>query len=288
MYHWIRMYWTLSQAVLQCNGQLVRNYACCDAPYTHMAPQRTVICESFPFRRSFGFTFFSFSSSPTQVEEFLLCCLTTSEPADRILRNVAWTTNLWRAPGCRNVRFPIIVSSNMMDMWSDEGGSATLLCDDAIVCWDVSCMALEVEKWVIIERSWSDTGRRRKTEVYGEKPVRVPLCPPIIARGALRVFFLALSRTLYFIRTCFFVLIVLNFFLFSLLTTHNTNIRAPGGIRTRSPSKLVVADSRLRRLGHWDRQSEHGPATDVGPFLGHLRLGPEILYGDRRYKNIQQ
>jgi hypothetical protein len=25
----------------------------------------------------------------------------------------------------------------------------------------------------------------------------------------------------------------------------------------------------------------------VGPFLGHWRLGPEILYGDRRYKNMQ-
>ena len=32
-----------------------------------------------------------------------------------------------------------------------------------------------------------------------------------------------------------------------------TNIHAPGGIRTRNPSTRSSADSRLRLLGHWDR-----------------------------------
>ena len=35
--------------------------------------------------------------------------------------------------------------------------------------------------------------------------------------------------------------------------TYNTNIHAPGGIRTCNPSKRSAADSRLRPLGHWDR-----------------------------------
>jgi hypothetical protein len=39
-----------------------------------------------------------------------------------------------------------------------------------------------------------------------------------------------------------------------LYKTHNTNIHAPGGIRTRNPSKQSAADPRLRPLGHWNRQ----------------------------------
>jgi hypothetical protein len=40
------------------------------------------------------------------------------------------------------------------------------------------------------------------------------------------------------------------------LTTHNTetDIHAPGGIRTHDPSKRAAADPRLRPRGHWDRQ----------------------------------
>jgi hypothetical protein len=34
---------------------------------------------------------------------------------------------------------------------------------------------------------------------------------------------------------------------------HNTNIHAPGGIRTHNPSKRAAADPRLRPRGHWDR-----------------------------------
>ena len=37
--------------------------------------------------------------------------------------------------------------------------------------------------------------------------------------------------------------------------TQQTNIHAPGGIRTRNPSRRAAADSRLRPLGHWDRHS---------------------------------
>jgi hypothetical protein len=35
---------------------------------------------------------------------------------------------------------------------------------------------------------------------------------------------------------------------------HNTNIHAPGGIRTHDPSKRAAEDPRLRPRGHWDRQ----------------------------------
>jgi len=37
-----------------------------------------------------------------------------------------------------------------------------------------------------------------------------------------------------------------------LTTTHNTHIRAPGGIRTQNPSRRAAADLRLRPRGHWD------------------------------------
>ena len=45
------------------------------------------------------------------------------------------------------------------------------------------------------------------------------------------------------------------------LTTHNTyketHIHAPGGIRTRNPSKLAAADRRLRPRGDWERRKCH-------------------------------
>ena len=34
----------------------------------------------------------------------------------------------------------------------------------------------------------------------------------------------------------------------------NTNIHAPGGIRTHDPSKRAAEDPSLRPHGHWDRQ----------------------------------
>ena len=58
----------------------------------------------------------------------------------------------------------------------------------------------------------------------------------------------------------FFVLIALaSYLLSSLCNTHNTNIHAPGRIRTLNPSKQTTADPRLRLLGHCDRLSYHGP-----------------------------
>jgi hypothetical protein len=38
-------------------------------------------------------------------------------------------------------------------------------------------------------------------------------------------------------------------------TPQDTDIHAPGGIRTRNPRERAAADSRLRPLGHWDRLS---------------------------------
>ena len=38
------------------------------------------------------------------------------------------------------------------------------------------------------------------------------------------------------------------------LFLYNTNIHAPGGIRTRNPSRQSAADPRPRPLGHWDRR----------------------------------
>ena len=35
---------------------------------------------------------------------------------------------------------------------------------------------------------------------------------------------------------------------------HNTNIHAPGGIRTHDASKRAAEDPLLRPHGHWDRQ----------------------------------
>ena len=37
--------------------------------------------------------------------------------------------------------------------------------------------------------------------------------------------------------------------------SRETNIHAPGRIRTRNPSKQAAADPRLRPRGHWDRRS---------------------------------
>ena len=50
-------------------------------------------------------------------------------------------------------------------------------------------------------------------------------------------------------------------FLSLLCNSHNTNIHAPGGIRTRNPSKQSAADPHLGPLGHWD--SIPGPPKPV-------------------------
>ena len=61
---------------------------------------------------------------------------------------------------------------------------------------------------------------------------------------------------LYSVCTSFYLFLCFHcpsFCFLPLLTTDNTNIHAPGGIRTRNPSKRSAADPRLRPLGHWDR-----------------------------------
>jgi hypothetical protein len=72
-----------------------------------------------------------------------------------------------------------------------------------------------------------------------------------ISSPYLVFFFFKFSCTLYFIRTCFFLLIVLHSAFCLLLTTHN--IHAAGGFRTRNISKRSAADPRFRPLSHWDR-----------------------------------
>jgi hypothetical protein len=47
---------------------------------------------------------------------------------------------------------------------------------------------------------------------------------------------------------------------------HNTNIHAPGGIRTHNPSKRAAVDPSFKPRGHWDRQGSNPgserPATN--------------------------
>jgi hypothetical protein len=50
---------------------------------------------------------------------------------------------------------------------------------------------------------------------------------------------------------------------------HNTNIHAPGGIRTHDPSKRAAEDQRLRPHGHWDRRK--------GDLCSHFRTYTSIL-----------
>ena len=57
----------------------------------------------------------------------------------------------------------------------------------------------------------------------------------------------SLVLCMYFIRTSFSVLVVLHF---ALLTTHNTNIHVPGGIRTRNLSRREATDLRPRPRWH--------------------------------------
>jgi hypothetical protein len=42
-------------------------------------------------------------------------------------------------------------------------------------------------------------------------------------------------------------------------TVQETNIHAPGGIRTHDPSRRSAADLRLRSRGHWDRRNYNIP-----------------------------
>ena len=58
-------------------------------------------------------------------------------------------------------------------------------------------------------------------------------------------FFVLCSSSMSYCRGCGFCPLLYN--------THNTNIHAPGGIRTRNRNRRSAADPCLRQLGHWDR-----------------------------------
>jgi len=51
-----------------------------------------------------------------------------------------------------------------------------------------------------------------------------------------------------------------------------TYIHAPGGIKTRNPSKRAPADPRLRPVGHWDRRPHLQPVFFQDPSILHLPL----------------
>ena len=105
---------------------------------------------------------------------------------------------------------------------------------------------------------WVNACPNRFTPV---KEIRYRVCPRAGVDGCgkcrlHRYFFfwdLSLVLSLYFFRTSFFVLIALPCSFVSAVQ-HNTNIHAPGWIRTLNPNKRSAADPCLRPLGYWDRQ----------------------------------
>ena len=87
-----------------------------------------------------------------------------------------------------------------------------------------------------------------------------------------------LKKTFIYALTYFFSLCTLSVLLWPdcldfafcslLYNTQNTNIYAPGGIRTRNPNKRSAIDPRLRTLGRWDRHvlSYKWIRVTTGPF----------------------
>jgi hypothetical protein len=63
-------------------------------------------------------------------------------------------------------------------------------------------------------------------------------------------------------------------YLLSILTTHNTNIHALGGIRTHKPTKRSAPNPRLRRLGHWDRLRSTDPSARIESLYRLCYPGP--------------
>ena len=61
--------------------------------------------------------------------------------------------------------------------------------------------------------------------------------------------FFVFSCTLYFIPTCFLVLIILHFSVLSLVTTHNTNIHVLAVFEPEIPAKREPANPRLKMIG---------------------------------------
>ena len=56
--------------------------------------------------------------------------------------------------------------------------------------------------------------------------------------------------------------------------SYQTNIHAPGGIRTHSLSRRAAADLRLRPRGHWDRRlpGVHGTNTKLMTVMFNLNI----------------
>jgi len=75
------------------------------------------------------------------------------------------------------------------------------------------------------------------------------------------------------------------------LTTHKnsqqTNIHAPGGIRTHDLNRRAAADPRLRPRGHWDRHLE-----DINKLKRYISFytHPETQQGKKTYffRNVQE
>ena len=85
--------------------------------------------------------------------------------------------------------------------------------------------------------------------------------------------------------------------------SQRTTIHAPGGIRTRNPSKRSVVDTRPRPLGHWDRQLgdicvncylivrlclEHFHFSCVTVVINPLQLLTEIMEKSLSYPEFSQ
>ena len=85
------------------------------------------------------------------------------------------------------------------------------------------------------------------------------------------VCFLVFSCTLFVLHPYLFLCLDCPAFcLLSFLTTHNTNLPAPGGIRTCNPSQRSAADPRLRQLGQWDRRIQSPDRPARGEWLYRL------------------
>ena len=71
--------------------------------------------------------------------------------------------------------------------------------------------------------------------------------------------------------------------LYVLYNTHNTNIHAPGWIRTRNPSTRSAADPRLRPLGHWGQVRHSIPQLNSTCTVDDIH---KHTTGIIRYKNV--
>ena len=127
-----------------------------------------------------------------------------------------------------------------------------------------------------VEWNWQD-----KTEVLGEKPVPVPFCTPQIPHGQNWDFFFPIRGFSPLIHFC--TVWILSSFMslyvpyYRPYIKHNTNIHAPGGIRTHDPSKRAAVDQRPRPRGHWDRHGIEPGSPRWKPATNRLSHGTALL-----------